>query len=74
MSKSERLWREDAAKNGWKMPAFPRWQRLPIIRRMVALIFAIKVARHDDAWRRLGFVPRKYDTWVIFGLANGLDV
>ena len=67
------LWMKDKREFGWEMPSAPRWKRLPIIRHIRASYHGRQVARHNAFWRSLGKIPTGYDSWVIYGIAKGLE-
>ena len=67
------LWMKDKREFGWEMPAAPVWKRLPIIRHVRAAYYRHQVNKHNAFWMTLGKIPTGYDSWVIYGIAKGLD-
>jgi hypothetical protein len=66
-------WIEDKQRNGWEMPVAPWWKRLPVIRHIRASYFRVKVARHNAFYLSIGKIPTGYDSWVIYGIAKGME-
>lgn len=73
-SMSLALWKADGDRFGYEMPAAPWWKRLPVIRHIRALIAAYRVENHNRFYRALGMIPTGYDSWVVFGIAQGFEV
>lgn len=76
MRQSDKIWREDAIKNGWYMPPVSRWKRLPIIRHIRAAYLGSKAEEYRDMTGALGLgiggVPQ-YDQWMIHGIRRGFE-
>lgn len=76
MNESERIWREDAERNGWVMPTAVRWKRLPVIRHIRSTYLGMKVSQFRDVTKAAGLgiggVPQ-FDRWVLYGIARGYE-
>lgn len=71
MTPDEKLWHEDAARYGYKLPApAPRLLRLPVIRLLRTLILALRVERHY-AVASLWGLRNPYDDWVLYAVRRG---
>ena len=66
-------WLDDKQRNGWEMPSASWWKRLPIIRHIRAAYYRFQVDRHNSFYRALGKIPTGYDSWVIYGIAKGME-
>ncbi len=66
-------WLEDKRMNKWEMPAAAWWKRQPIIRHVRAAYFLAKVEKHNAFWRSVGTIPTGYDSWVVYGIARGME-
>jgi hypothetical protein len=66
-------WSEVGKRNGWVMPAAPRWKRLPVVRHLRALRAAWYVYENEAFWGRLGMIPNGYDRWVLHGIWKGRE-
>jgi hypothetical protein len=66
-------WFEDKQLNGWEMPAATWWKRLPVIRHIRAIYYRSKVVRHNAFWISVGKIPTGYDSWVVYGIARGME-
>ena len=73
MNTSDTAWHEDKVNNGWGMPPAPAWKRMPIIRHIRSIYHSIGVARHEALWMGMGFTPRGYDRWVVYGIRRGWE-
>jgi hypothetical protein len=66
-------WLEDKEANGWKMPSAVWWKRLPVIRHIRAIYYKGRVSRHNAFWISVGQIPTGYDSWVVYGIARGME-
>lgn len=66
-------WEKDGADFGWVMPTAAFWKRLPLVRHVRAIYYAIQVDRHNRFWRAMGAIPTGYDAWVIHGIFTGKE-
>lgn len=65
-------WMSDAHKFGWRMPKRRWFRSWPIVRHVWVVLMAIRVERHNAAWRRMGSIPTGFDEWFLYGVWNGL--
>ena len=73
MTEDEKLWHEQKAHHGWKLPPpAARWKRLPVIRHIRAAFLSVAVELHYSRWASVGFFGRTgYDRWVIYAIYRG---
>jgi hypothetical protein len=75
MDESEKVWREDQARNGWQLPPPAHWLlRLPIIRNIRGAVALSRVERFAGAWASVGIGiggPNQYDKWVVYAIYRG---
>lgn len=67
------LWEQDGKEFGWEMPYAPWWKRLPVIRHIRAIYHRVQVDRHNQFWIGMGKIPTGYDSWVLYGIARGME-
>lgn len=76
MSESEKMWLEDAARNGWVMPRASWWKRLWGIRHVRYIHHSIQAQKFRNMTAAMGLgiggVPQ-FDRWVLYGILTGKE-
>ena len=70
LARSDRLWREDAERHGWRLSPTAWPLRLWGVRHIRHCWHAWWLARHVDAMRSvgLGIGPNQRDLWVLYAI------
>ena len=68
--RSDEIWREDAADNGWSLPPpASAWKRLPVIRLFRTVYHAWRMEAHYEMWPNS--LRSGYDEWVLYAMRRG---
>ena len=66
-------WHRDGEAHGWHMPRVSRWQRLPVIRRVLTWCLMTRLAwRSDMVWDGGAPPGMERELWMMWGLERGL--